>query len=140
MPWRNVDLTRLLELDARLEQLSGFFVGGWVCIERRKRPWRAQRLSAVTADTLVTATGHEFDRETGAPRFESKDMCLRPLTRRNLDYLLVAEALKVAESLRIATLQEREWQALLPAAHVLLNVKEELLQAQYAQQAGNRDT
>ena len=122
--------TDLLYLAAHLDELAGPFVGGWVCIERHRRPWRAQTLSDVTEETFTTVSGHEYDRESGKSRFESKDTCLRPLTPERLEYLMVLEALKAAEKLKIGSLKNELWQELIPAAYLILGVSEKLRAAE----------
>lgn len=116
----------LLHLAAHLDDLAGSFVGGWVCIERNNRPWRAQTLRDVTPETLTTSSGHEYVREDGRSRFDSRDTCLRALTRERLDYLIVAEALRAADRIKIGLLRKREWQGLVPAAHLILSTVDKL--------------
>ena len=118
--------TDFLYLAAHLDELAGPFAGGWVCIERHQRPWRAQTLSGVTENTLTTSSGHEYDRQSGKSHFESKDTCLRPLTSERLEYLMVAEALRAAEKLKISALKNNLWQDLVPAAYIILGLTEKL--------------
>ncbi|MFC4426982.1 hypothetical protein [Deinococcus navajonensis] len=124
MPQRTV-LSReydLLSVGANLEELAGPFVGGLVCIERRGRPWRIEALTEVTPTSVTTTSGYAYDPATGKPQFETKEFCLRPLTRENLDYLIVVEGLRVAEKLKPNALKAKERAALLPAARVLIEV------------------
>ncbi|THF84353.1 hypothetical protein E7T09_20305 [Deinococcus sp. KSM4-11] len=120
----------LLHLMAHLDELAGSFVGGWVCIERNNRPWRAQTLRDVTSDTLTTSSGHEYAREDGKSRFDGRDngrdICLRPLTRERLEYLMVSDALKAAEKMKIGMMRRREWQELVPAAYLILKTAQTL--------------
>ncbi len=116
----------LLQLAAHLEQYAGLFVGGWVCLERRHRPWRVHTLVEVTPETLTIGTGHIYDRKTGVPLSGNQEIVLKILTMHRLEYLLVAEALKAAEKIRLATLSESQWQALVPAAHTLLGVMDSI--------------
>jgi len=116
----------LLYPAAHLDELAGSFVWGWVCIERHQRPWRAQTLTNVTEEVLTTSSGHEYARESGKSLFESRDTCLRPLTSERLHYLMVAEALKAVEQLKIGALKNNMWQELVPAACIILGLTEKL--------------
>ncbi len=112
----------LLAIAADLEQVAGPFVGGLVCIERRGRPWRIDVLTEVTATSVTTRSGHVYDFATGQPQFETKEFCLRPLMRENLDYLILVEGLRVADKLKANALTSAERAELMPAAQALVKM------------------
>lgn len=112
----------LLWVDANLETVAGFFVGGLVCVERRGRPWRIEVLTDVTPTSVTTRNGYAYDSATGQPLFETKEFCLRPLVRENLDYLILLEGLRVAEKLKANALKPAERAELMSAARALVKV------------------
>ncbi|GGL20595.1 hypothetical protein GCM10010844_44270 [Deinococcus radiotolerans] len=75
----------LLDLAERLHEAAGYFVGGFVCIERRHRPWRIMLLTGVDSATLTTKGGFTYDRDTGMPLFDAHDTVLHPLTQERLE-------------------------------------------------------
>lgn len=124
----------LLSIADNLDELSGPFVGGLICIERRGRPWRVQALTEVTPASVTTTSNHQYEAATGKPMFDSKEFCLRPLTRENLDYLILAEGLRVAGKLKPNALKPAERAELMPAAYTLIAVYRRLLAAERERQ------
>lgn len=116
----------LLDLPDQLEEVAGPFVGGLVCITRRKRPWRIDTITDLTPTTISTASGYSYAAATGEPLFESKEHALEPLTPENLAYLTLVEGLRVAEKLKPTALSAQERAALLPAAGILIRVYREI--------------
>ncbi|UQN08756.1 hypothetical protein [Deinococcus sp. QL22] len=112
----------LLAVAANLEEVAGAFVGGLVCVERRGRPWRIEALIEVTPTSVTTGGGYIYDLATGQPQFETGSFCLRPLTREKLDYLILAEGLRVADKLKPNELKLAERAELMPAARALLDL------------------
>lgn len=112
----------LLWVAANLERVAGPFVGGLICIERRGRPWRIEALTELTPTSVTTASGYAYDLATGQPQFETKEFRLRPLTRENLDYLILVEGLRAAEKLKPNVLKPAERAELMPASRALIEV------------------
>ncbi|UBV42121.1 hypothetical protein LAJ19_10820 [Deinococcus taeanensis] len=112
----------LLVIAEHLEDVTGTVVGGYVCIERRNRPWRVLPLIAVDEDTLTTEGDYRYDRKTGQPLFESEQFSLHPLTQERLEYLMIAEALKAAEKIKVNVLTPEEKEEFLPAARLILGL------------------
>lgn len=116
----------LFQIAADLEALSAYGLGGLVCVERRKRPWRIQRVTEETQSVLTLDSGHAFDRVSGRPLFETKELWLRQLTRERLDYIFVVEAFKAVEKIKPNVLAPEEVKGLQPAAHIILQLAQRL--------------
>ncbi len=120
------DAINILDVLNHLEDVAGLHVGGLVCVERRGRPWKINRVARRDATTITTSSGHTYAAVDGAPQFPTKELRLRPLTRDRAEYLLLVTFKKQADRLDLARLTAEQCAALLPAARTTL----ELLQVQ----------
>ncbi|MFD1731947.1 hypothetical protein ACFSC4_14130 [Deinococcus malanensis] len=72
--------------------------------------------------SITTAGGYSYDTATGRPLFDTKEFWLHPLTPENLAYLILAEGLRVAATLKPSTLTPEERSELMPVAQSLIRV------------------
>ncbi len=116
------DSINILDVLDRLEEVAGLHVGGLVCIERRGRPWKINRVARRDATTITTASGHTYAALDGTAQFTSLDQRLRPLTRDRAESLLLIAFKKQADRLDLARLTAEQRAALLPAAQTTLEI------------------
>ncbi|MFK7604019.1 hypothetical protein ACI3L1_17610 [Deinococcus sp. SM5_A1] len=132
MPKRNISASDLLSLAEKFEEVAEFYVGGLICIERRHRPWRIQKITDVTENSIMTESGFAYDPGTGSPLFETKEHWLKPLTSARLQYVIVMEFLKASEKIKVNALTPEEIEGLLPAARAVLLLSEKMSKGQHS--------
>ncbi len=113
----------IFELAQRAGDYREYRVGGYVCIERKRSPWRVTTLAGLDELQATTENGYVYDRRTGkrlVPDVPSHDE-LRPLTRDRMDSLVVREFLDLAARLKYSTCTDRQIEQLVPLAYSFLS-------------------
>jgi len=113
----------ILEIAQRAGDDKEYQVGGYVCIERKGRPWLVTTLAALAEQQATTENGYIYDRRTGrrlvpaAPTYDE----LRPLTRDRIDSLIVREFLNLAAHLKHSACTDKQIEQLVPLAYSFLS-------------------